>query len=185
MNVFWNDRIDRVVALAGADVGPIPPHDLVSPRFDGILFTAAGTPMNEPYVVAPDRFLLVGTPVHSIDTTTDVGRLTLWRVVPPARLAMLRTGFQPNGDIIGSARIDVFSCGPGRLDVTILGKDGSPVLLGAEGGVTRRYSTAGQEVVHASVPSPAQAHESTRCRFFIDTPGLIGTTTITIVPESS
>jgi hypothetical protein len=184
MTVFWNRRIVRVVALPDPDLGGIPPHEAVSPRYDGLLLTATGEALGEPYVVAPERFTLLGTPVTSITTGTDAGRLTLWKVDPPARLTMMRSGFQPNGDIEQSARVEVFACTPGRLDVTLLGKDGSPVLLGVEGGVTRRYTTAGKDVVHASVPSPLGTGETGRCRFWIETPGLVGTTTITFVPAT-
>src|SRR5262249_51789546 len=157
----------------------------VSPRFDGALFTETGERVDDPYVVASDRFTLAGTPVRTITPTTDIGRVTLWQVEQPARLAMLRTGFQPNGDIYQRAQVEVFSCGPGELQVTLLGKDGSPVIIGVEGGASRRFTpSANGGVVHAVVHAPEHLDGSTRCRFWINTPGLVGTTTVQFVHAS-
>jgi hypothetical protein len=185
LTAFWNTRIDRIAALPGPDNGPLPPHDTVSPRFDGALFTETGRQLDDPYVVAADRFTFVGTPVRTITPTTDIGHMTLWQVERPARLALLRTNFQPNGDIYRRAEVEVFSCGPGELQVTLLGKDGAPVIIGVEGGTSRRYVPgANGAVVHAVVPAPEHLDGSTRCRFFIDTPGLVGTTTVQFVHSS-
>ncbi len=181
LTAFWNQDVDRVASFPD-DVAPIPPHVVVSPRFDGTLFSESGQTLQEPYVVAPDRFTLEGTPVRSIAPSTDVGHLTLWRVQPPARLTMLRTGFQPNGDVTGTAEVDVFSCTDGALEVTMLGKDGSQVFVGVAGGRSKHYAPAGGEVVHASIPTPADLGGASRCRFWIETSGLVGTTTIIFRP---
>jgi hypothetical protein len=186
LTAFWNTRIDRVAALPGPDNGPLPPHDTVSPRFDGALFTETGRPIDDQYIAASDRFAFVGTPLRTITPTTDIGHVTLWQVEQPARLALLRTNFQPNGDIYKRAQVEVFACGPGELQVTLLGKDGSPVIIGVEGGTSRRYVPgANGEVVHAVVPAPENLDGATRCRFFVNTPGLVGTTTVQFVHASS
>lgn len=182
LTAVWNRRIDRVAALPGPDNGPLPPHATVSPRFDGVLFTQSGDRIDDPFIAASDRFTFVGTPLRTITPTTDIGHVTLWQIERPARLALLRTNFQPNGDIYRRATVEVFSCGPGELQVTLLGKDGAPVIIGVEGGTSRRYVPgANGEVVHAVVPAPEHLDGSTRCRFFIDTPGLVGTTTVQFV----
>src|SRR6185369_6609842 len=118
-----------VAALPGPDNGPLPPHVIVSPRFDGALFTESGERVDDPFVVASDRFAFAGTPLRTVAPTTDVGHVTLWQVERPLRLALLRTNFQPNGDIYQHAQVEVFACGPGELQVTLLGKDGSPVIV--------------------------------------------------------
>jgi Dolichyl-phosphate-mannose-protein mannosyltransferase len=185
LTAFWNTRIDRVAALVAPDYGPLPPHLTVSPRFDGALFSDTGQELDDPYVVASDRFSLVGTPLRTITSTTDVGKLTLWQVEGPARLALLRTNFQPNGDIYRRAEVEVFSCGPGELQVTLLGKDNSPVLIGVEGGTSRRFTPGGEGgVAHAVVPAPENLGGATRCRFWIETPGIVGTTTVQFVHAS-
>ena len=184
LTAFWNTRIDRVAALPRPDTVPLPPHDTVSPRFDGALFSESGEQLDDPYVVTTDKYALVGTPLRTISPTTDVGHLTLWQVERPMRLALLRTNFQPNGDIYQHAQIEVFACGPGELQVTLLGK-GSPVVVSVDGGASRRYVPgADGGVVHAVVPAPEHLGGATRCLFRIDSPGLVGTTTVQFVHAS-
>ena len=121
--VFWNSRIDALAALPGPPPGALPPNTVVYPRFDGQLFTTTGRAVDDPYVLASERLKLVGRRVRSVTQPIDGSTLTLWKVDPPDRVLFLRTGFQANGDISGHAQVDVFDCGPGQLEITILGKD--------------------------------------------------------------
>ena len=50
-----------------------------------------------------------------------------------ARVVLRRDGFMPNGDFSGAARITVYGCRQGTLDVTILGKTGDPVRAFVDG----------------------------------------------------
>jgi hypothetical protein len=185
MESFWNGRINRVAVLPGPEPGPLPPHVTVSPRFDGRLFAANGAAIDSGYVLASQRMTFVGSPVRSITQPVDGTMLTLWRVDPPLRLRMLRTGIQANGDFSGHAEVDVFGCSPGRLEVTVLGKDGSPVTLGAPGVTPQTVSPAAGIGSHVVIPSPAASGGPSRCRFTLDTPGLAGTTVIDYAPSSS
>jgi hypothetical protein len=181
IRMFWNPRITRVVTLGGPESGPMPPHDTVGPRFDGRLFTAAGDEVTTPYVLAPERMRFAGTRVGSAVETIDGIRLVLWRIDPPARLTMLTSGFLGNGDFSGHAEIDVYDCRPGKLGVTLLGKDGSPVTLGATGVTPQTVTPTTTEGTYVLVPAPP-ASVGGRCRFSLDTPGIAGTTVIRYVP---
>jgi hypothetical protein len=182
IRAFWNPRIDQVVALAGPLPGALPPHDTISPRFDGRLFAADGSGIRNDYVLGSERLTFVGTPVRSVTAPIDGSTLTLWKLDPPARLRLLRTGFQSNGDFSGRAQVDVFGCSRGALEVTLLGKDGSPVTLTAVDGVSRTVAPRPRVGVHLALPTPTGATGSERCTFLLDTPGLVGTTVITFTP---
>ncbi len=184
IQAFWNSRIDRVAVLPGPIPGPLPPHVTVSPRFDGRLFAPNGGALDDPYVLASQRMTFTGAAVTSITQPIDGSTLTLWKIEPPLRLRLLRTGFQPNGDFSGRAQIDVFGCGPGSLGVTVLGKDGSPVTLSAPGVKSQTVAPGPGIGVHVVVPSPASPGPSTRCTFTLDTPGLAGTTVISFEPAT-
>ncbi len=184
MESFWNGRIDRVAVLPGPEPGPLPPHVTVSPRFDGRLFTTTGAALDSPYVLASQRMMFVGTPLQSVTQPIDGTTLTLWRADPPLRLRILRTGFQANGDFSGHAEIDVLGCEPGRLEVTVLGKDGSAVTVGAAGVPAQTVAPKPGLGAHVAVPSPSSAARGSRCRFTLDTPGLAGTTVVDFVPAS-
>jgi hypothetical protein len=181
IRMFWNPRITRVVTLGGLESGPMPPHDAVGPRFDGRLFTPAGDEVTTPYVLAPERMSFAGTRIGSAVETIDGIRLVLWRIDPPARLTMLTSGFLGNGDFSGHAEIDVYDCRPGKLGVTLLGKDGSRVTLGAAGVRPQTVTPTTTEGTYVLVPAPP-ASVGGRCRFSLDTPGIAGTTVIRYVP---
>ena len=72
---FWNRRIDSVVTLGGSAVpGPMP-------QTAAVLGPTGELPTHDRYVVAPDRFSLVGTPVaHLAQRGLDISGLTLWRL---------------------------------------------------------------------------------------------------------
>ena len=180
LTAFWNRRVDRVVALPLPLAGTLPPHEGVSPRFDGRLFTAQARELDEPYVVAPTGVSFAGTPVRSVTTNTDRSRLTLWRVSSPLRMTTWVTGVQPNGDVVGSARVDVFDCGRGRLELTLLGKTEAPVRLRVDGLLRRTVSVPSGTARTVALPTPAYARGGTRCSFGIEAP-LVGTTRIAFV----
>jgi hypothetical protein len=184
MYVFWNTRIDQVFTLPEPLPGSLPPHEVVSPRFDGRLFMTSGKPVDDPYILASDRFTFVGTPIASIKPG-DLSRLTLWSIEPPVRLQMLRTGIHPNGDISGHAQIELFSCTPGTLEVTLLGKDGSPITLSAPGAQPRTFAPAPRVGLRVVLRTPTSATGNEPCTFSLDTPGLVGTTVISFVPAPS
>lgn len=181
---FWNPRIDQVAALPGPQPGTLPPHEIVSPRFDGQLFTTAGEHVRGAYVLASQRMTIAGAAVQSVSQPIDGTTLTLWKIDPPARLTMLRTGFQPNGDFSGHAQIDVFDCKPGALNVTLLGKDGSPVTLRTPGVPPRRVAPGPRVGSRVVVPAQPDAVNVGRCTFSLETPGLVGSTVISFEPES-
>ncbi len=180
LTAFWNRRIDRVVALPVPVVGSLPPHEGVSPRFDGRLFSAEAHEVDDPYVVAPAGLSFAGTPVRTVRTTTDLSGLTLWRVEPPLRMTTWITGLQPNGDVVGSARVDVFDCARGRLELTLLGKTDAPVRLLVDGLLRRTVFLPSGGARTVALPTPAYARGGTRCSFGIEAP-LVGTTRIAFV----
>ena len=121
--------------------------------------------------------------MRSVTQPIDGSTLTLWKVDPPDRVLFLRTGFQANGDISGHAQVDVFDCGPGQLEITILGKDGSPVTVSTPGVPPQTVSPASRVGVRVVMRTPPAAAGATRCSFSLDTPGLVGTTVVAFVRD--
>jgi hypothetical protein len=180
---WWNPRVRDVVVLPGPEPVALPPHQVVYPRFDGTLFTAVGRRIDSPYMLASQQMTFVGTPIRSVVQPADGTTLTLWKVDPPVRLKMLRTGFAANGDVSRHAQIDVFDCRPGQLEVTLLGKDGSPATLAAPGVAPTTAAPRAGLGAHIAVPSPPSDDIGGRCTFTLDSPGLIGTTVVSYVPR--
>jgi len=181
---YWNADIAKVAVLPELQSGSLPPGLVVSPRFDGQLFSTDGHRLDTPYVLASQRMSFVGTPVRSVTQPVDGTTLTLWKIDPPLRMRLLRTGILPNGDFSGHAQIDVFDCRPGELAVTLLGKDGSPATLTAVGGAARTAAPGPNKGARVTVPSPPNVVPGARCIFTLDTPGLVGTTVIAFQPSS-
>jgi hypothetical protein len=181
-HLFWNDRIDAVAASPeAAPVGPLEPAT-VSPRFDGLLLDTDGRRLEAGLVAASSDLELVGEKLAVAPRSTDLPGLALWRIESPTRVRTRRAGFDPNGDILGDASVTVYGCGPGRLELTLLGKQGEPVELTANGIPRRRFTIPGGDVWMGSVASPPDADGETTCVFGISSPGLLGSTIIEWIP---
>jgi hypothetical protein len=165
---FWNDRITHVVSLAPARVpGPMP-------QVVRALARSGRLPITDRYAVAVDRFELAGTPVVRHARGPDLYGLTLWLLDRPARVSMIATGFQPNGDILGYATIDVYSCAGGTLQLTLLPKATAVLRISLDGKPVLRQDIAGMLSANASVQVPV-SHRGI-CRFAIEGDSLLGTT---------
>ena len=103
----------------------------------------------------------------------------------PVRLRQRVTGIRPNGDLHGgeSARIKVFACGPGRLELTLLGKQGLPTRVLVDGQVIAESTIPPGGAWRPSIPTPASADGTGDCVFQLATDGLIGSTRIEWLPD--
>ena len=86
-----------------------------------------------------------------------------------------------NGDFTNVATLTVYDCGPGRLELTLLGKTGNPVALRLDG-ITRRIAEVpGGGVWRGSVETAAYASEDGHCVFELASEGLVGSTRLEFV----
>ena len=178
---FWNDRIRRVVRLPGPRIGSLP-DTIVSSKFDGVLGTDRGVRLGGRQIVASTAFTFVGEPLAEIaQTDLDQAGLRLWRTPGAPRLSTWTTGLKPNGDIVAPVRVVVYACGPGRLEATLLGKQGTPVEIDVDGTPAARVPLASGGVWNGSVPTPKNADGTRACIFEIRSAGLVGSTRIAFV----
>jgi hypothetical protein len=182
-HTFWNERIARV-ATPPEPPGPVPgPTTVVAPSSDGVLRDEGAQPLTAGRVVAPVTYEVAGEPVTTIAQGPDRPGLTLWTVPGTARLTSSIAGLQPNGDVLGQpVRISVYSCLPGRLELTLLGKQGFPVRLSVDGRLVRTVDLAPEGVWRGAVAAPRNADGHHRCVFEIASDGLVGSTRIDYVP---
>jgi hypothetical protein len=184
--VFWNRAIAEVLRVAPATL-PFPP---VTPSVDvgddGVVRTADGGTLDRQVVVAPSTVVLAGEKVaeRGVDDSESYG-LTAWRTDSPVRIKRRIEGLLPNGDFSGRARITVFACEPGTLDVTILGKTGDPISAYVDGFAVATLETPAEKSVVHSIPAPPYADGSRPCIFDLENPGYAGTTTIEFRPGAS
>ena len=110
--------------------------------------------------------------------------MVLWRVEPPLRMSHRITGLRPDGDLHGeeAARIEVFGCQPGKLHLTLLGKQGLPTRIRLGRTVLAERAIPPEAVWRVAVPTPANADGTGRCVYVLETDGLIGSTRIEFVP---
>ena len=155
-------------------------------RADGRLVAAGDREVDSTAVAAPTGVSVVGEQVAETRASFEQPGMVLWRVDSPLRLSRRIVGLRPNGDLHPkeSARIEVFACGPGRLELTLLGKEGLPtrVRLGDE--VVAEYAIPAGKVWRPAIPAPASADGSGRCVYRLETDGLVGSTRIEFVRES-
>jgi hypothetical protein len=180
-HAFWNKRLDSVAALDGAaPLDPLVPT-AVSVAADGRL-RGAGR-LDGDLVAAPAELALVGERIAVAPRSAELAGLALWRPERPLRLDVWRGGLHPNGDIAGVVRITVYRCGRGRLELTLLGKQGTPVELRADGLTVARPEIAPGAVWNGTIPAPAGADGRSSCIFEIVSSGLLGSTRLEFVRE--
>jgi hypothetical protein len=174
---FWNRRLDRVLSIAPSRVpGPLVQTVIGVPP-DGRL------PTRDRYVVAPDRFSLVGAPIaHLAQTGLDVSGLTLWELQGAPRVDLIKGGFQPNGDITQPGTVSVYDCRHGRLEVTLLPKatDVVRILLNGKQVLSERIGGLSSWRGRVTVPPSATPR---LCTFTIVPQLLLGSTRIAFVRQ--
>ena len=182
--LFWNESVRSAIRLRGADSPGVVPQELATVRQDGALETRSGIALAAPAVVAPAGPSIVGEELASLPASFEQAGMVLWRVEPPLRMSHRITGLRPNGDLHGeeAARIDVFGCQPGKLHLTLLGKQGLPTRIRLGRAVLAERAIPPEAVWRVAVPTPANADGTGRCVYVLETDGLIGSTRIEFVP---
>jgi 4-amino-4-deoxy-L-arabinose transferase-like glycosyltransferase len=181
--VFWNRSVHEVLRVAPA-AAPFPPETAsVELGDDGVVRSADGAALERALVVAPETLVLAGEALVARPAgDAEVPGLVAWRPEEPVRVVLRRDGFMPNGDFTGSARITVYGCRPGALEVTVLGKTGAPVRAFVDGiPVATLETPAGASQIHR-IPAPPYADGTHACGFELQTDGLAGSTTIIFKP---
>jgi hypothetical protein len=168
---FWNHRIRQVISVGGLPVpGPIAQTRQKLGR-DGLLQTA------KRYVVAPDRFQLIGSPVaHLAQAGLDISGLTLWRVTGPARVSTITNAIQPNGDMTHPATVSVYDCTHGSLELTLIPKATTRLAIRLNGRLVVNHPISGDSW-NQTVPVPASSRPRV-CTFTIFPQPLLGSTRI-------
>ncbi len=178
--VFWNERVRAILHPPGVPVpGPLPQRG-VSPRFDGLLFDVTGRPVTNPLVVAPTVMTFRGERIAGLEQRNlDRAGLALWQGESPPRLRTQTTGVLPNGDFT-EARVIVYGCPQGRLELTLLPKVGTSVELVADGETVGRAPLDG-EFWNGTIHAPASADGNGSCEFIVRANGPVGSTRMEFV----
>jgi hypothetical protein len=181
--LFWNPSITHVVRLPGVDSPGVVPQEVATPMPDGRLTTRSGDLVDAEYTASPYGFSIVGEQVATLPASFEQPGMTVWRADPPLRVSYRIAGFQPNGDMYGgeSALVRVFGCGPGRLELTLLGKQGLETRVLRDGAVVAARAIPPEQVWRPSIPTAASADGTEMCVYKIETDGLIGSTRVEFV----
>ena len=177
---FWNSSIGRLLRLEGVPPQAVP-QEPVSIRSDGAFVDPSGDEIAAPHVLLPATHALDGERVASSPPTDIAPGYGLWRVDGPLRLVSRTEGFTPVGDF-GRARVVVYPCGPGALELTLLGKDGFPVRLSVNGFPWRAVDVKPGAVWSGAVPSFRPGGQLIPCLFELESDGLVGSTRVEWVP---
>jgi Dolichyl-phosphate-mannose-protein mannosyltransferase len=180
--LFWNERITRVLSQPTLQVpGPLP-QTAVAP--DGAGFLRNGSQrVDAGLILAAPGVVFRGEPVARLPASFDQTGLVLWRVDRPAQVSLWRTGVKPNGDLLGGARVTVYGCDPGQLELTLLGKEGKPLRISRDGLLVRELTVPSGGVAHIAVPAPSDANGTRPCVYDLASMGLMGSTRIDFVRD--
>ena len=180
---FWNQSIVDTLRLRGVPTSFPPGASAVTVADDGSVIDGRGAPVTRHDVVAPSTLTLEGTPLAQLPAgVSTTYSLNLWRVDGPVRVTVaLASGFLPNGDFIDKARVVVYGCRRGRLQITLLGKSGAPIYSYVNGANRRTFDLPSQAAVTEVIPSPAYVDGTHPCTYDFETDGLVGSTRVAYV----
>ena len=179
-HAFWNRRIEAVATLPDTPVpGPIGSR-LVSIRFDGVIADSAGRPLPSPLAVVPQGFRPFGERLAGFGPSSDQSGLELWRLDPPSRASIWIRGLESNGDLRGRATVTVYDCRRGSLELTLLGKEGTPVDVSVDGVRVRRIAVAPNTAWNGAVPVVSRDGRRI-CIVELASAGLVGATRVEYV----
>jgi Dolichyl-phosphate-mannose-protein mannosyltransferase len=183
--LFWNETIREVIRLRGAESPGLVPQEVATVRGDGVLEARSGNDLGPRAVAAPTGTSIVGEEVASLPASFEQAGMVLWRVEPPLRMSRRITGLRPNGDLHGeeAARIEVFGCEPGELQLTLLGKQGLSTRVRSRGRVLAERAIPPGAIWRVAVPAPDSADGTGRCVYVLETDGLVGSTRVEFVRD--
>jgi hypothetical protein len=177
---FWNRSIRQLLRLEG-----VPPQALpqvpVSIRSDGAFVDDTGDEISAPHVLLPATHTLGGERLASSPPTDIAPGYGLWRVDGRLRLVSRTEGFTPVGDF-ARAKVVVYPCGPGALELTLLGKDGFPVHISVNGFPSQTVEVQSGGVWSGAVPSLRPSGLLIPCLFELESEGLVGSTRVEWIP---
>jgi hypothetical protein len=165
--VFWNRRVRRVYDLLEAQVpGPMPQPSL-GPLEDGRLVDKTGAEVGIGHVVASDSLRFAGRRV------ADAGNsISLWRVDRPLRLAQWTQNVRFDRTIDGQARVIVYACRGGGLDLRLRAPAPRSVELRRNERTFARRRLRPGETWRVRIPAVARRPPGTRlCSFDVLTDG--------------
>ena len=180
---FWNQGVVDTLRLQRVTPSFPPGASAVTVADDGSVIDRHNTTVSRHDVVASSTLTLDGTLLARLPAglSTTYG-LNLWQIDGPVRVTMsLASGFLPNGDFIDKARVIVYGCRPGRLEITLLGKSGAPIYSYVNGANRRTFALPSPASATEVVPSPAYVDGSHPCTYDFVTSGLVGSTRVAYV----
>jgi hypothetical protein len=178
---YWNRSIRELTRLEDVPNQALPQIP-VGIRRDGALTDPSGNEVSAPYTVVPATIVLAGERIASSPPTELAPGSGLWRVAEPLRLVSRATGFTPVGDF-RNATVVVYRCAPGRLEVTLLGKDGAPVEVRVNGFPYETFDLPplGSRTIAIR---PIAVIANAPCVFELASEGLVGSTRVEWVPDT-
>jgi hypothetical protein len=167
--VFWNRRVRRVYDLLESQVpGPMPQIS-VGPYEDGRLVDKAGAEVPGEHVVASDALRFVGRRVANAGNS-----ISLWRADPPLRLAQWTQNVRFDRTIDGQARVVVYACRGGSLELRLRARAARSVELRRDDRTYLRRVLAAGETWRVEIPAePKRPLGSRLCSFDVLTDGSV------------
>jgi hypothetical protein len=147
-NLFWNRTIANVLAIRGARVvGPIPAQEATIAA-DGRLLVGSRR-VETRAAVASSGIKFFG------DIQNQGGSYALWRLAGPARISSTVTGIRLlSGDIDARARMSVYACAGGALELVLVAPEARRITLFRNGRLYRTIALSGGKPWVGSIPPP-------------------------------
>jgi hypothetical protein len=179
---FGNRSVEHVARLSGVPEQALPEFPVDIRRDGALVDTATGREVSPRHIALPLTTVVDGTRIASSPLTDIAPGSGLWEPRQPLRLVSRSLGFTPVGDF-SLGRVVVYRCGPGALELTLLGKDGHPVAVRVNGFPWETIEIPPGGVWRGAV-EPVVENSAVPCVFELESAGLVGSTRVEWVPRA-
>ncbi len=182
---YWNPKI-ALVSVVRPPTGSRPDDATAAPQSDGELLDQNAKPLTQRIVLAPSTMTLAGRRLAHRSQAGDEPGLDLWATPGPPRLQTWTQGVLPGGQIGETAKITVYACRSGSLELTLVAKDGP-----ARVDVSVHPLKSVEALIRPGaarklwIPTPKSANGRGSCIYYVSPNGTLVAKTMAFQPGAS
>jgi hypothetical protein len=168
--IYWNPEITGLALLRHRS--QLPEGFVVGIRGDGRIFRKDGRPLTDTTVVAPRRLTFVGDQLQQLTQGQDEPGLIVWRLRGAPRLSMRTNGVLTGDEISVTAKITVYACGHGALELRLASQDGpAKINLSLDNSKSVQTLVKDKTPQRIFIPVQGKRDRRTACVFYLSPQG--------------
>ena len=183
---YWNPKIALVSVVRPPPTGQRPDQATAAPQSDGELLDQNAKPLSQRIVLAPSTMTLAGRRLAHRSQASDEPGLDLWATPGPPRLLTWTHGIPPGAQIGETAKVTVYACRSGFLELTLVATDG-PARVDVSVDPLKSVEALIRPGAARKlwIPTPTSANGRGTCVYYVSPTGTLVAKTMAFRPGAS